>query len=169
MFRAVDRWRRISPPPPLLTADPEAVVSEWRTESGEPNWGAAWEMFDEGPIPAQRLNVAIYFASRLKCALLGTEGGPVDDDQTAEVCRRVLVLLRDVPREPAWIAESHLTEGAKVIRLALAVMRANSWQPPAYGGNGRVAIDLEATPYREAVATKCAPSEDYLRYFFTGT
>lgn len=54
-------------------ADPEAVLAEWRNSNEPPNWGNAWSMFDEGPIPAQQLNVAEYFTRKLKTVLLGTD------------------------------------------------------------------------------------------------
>jgi ABC-type glycerol-3-phosphate transport system substrate-binding protein len=50
-------------------ADLEAVLAEWREDPEPPDWGRAMEMFEEGPVPAQRLNVAEYLTRRLKLAL----------------------------------------------------------------------------------------------------
>lgn len=161
--------RTATTPPPRVVpdtdwADPETVLAEWRNDSEPPNWGRAMEMFDEGPVPAQRLNVAEYFTRRLKTVLFDEDALP--DDLTAEVCRRVLVLLRDMPTEPAWIADSHREFGPRLIRLPLAIMRDRGWQPPVYGGDGTVQVDLDAETIRGAVATTCAPDGDHLRYFF---
>jgi len=145
-------------------ADPETVFAEWRNDSEPANWGAAMEMFDEGPVPGQRLNVAEYFTRRLKVVLFDDTELP--NELTAEVCRRVLVLMSEVPREPAWIADSHREFGPRIIRLPLAIMRQRGWQSPTYGGDGTVSVDLEAPPIREAVATTRCPDGDYLRYFF---
>lgn len=93
----------------------------------------------------------------------------MDEAQTIEVCRRVLVLLREVPPGPDFIADTHRQFGPQLIRLPLAIMRDRSWQPTTYGGTGRVDVDLDTQPIRDAVATTCAPTSDYLRYFFTGS
>lgn len=145
-------------------ADPEAVLAEWRHDPEAPHWGRAMELFDEGPVPAQRYNVAEYFTRRLKTALFDPSAMP--DDLTAEVCRRILVLMSDVPAEPAWIAEAHRTSGLRLIRLPLAIMRDRGWQPPKYGGDGTVRADLDVEPIVAAVATSRAPDGDHLRYFF---
>jgi hypothetical protein len=149
-------------------ADPEEVLAEWRNDSEEPNWGNAMEMFDQGPIPAQRYNVAEYLTRRLKLALLDRSALPDDltDELIAEVCRRVLVLLGDVPAEPAWVAESHREFGPRLIRLSLAIMRERGWQSAQYGGNGTVRVNLDRPPIVSALATTCAPDGQYLRYFF---
>lgn len=145
-------------------ADPETVIAEWRNDSEAPNWGRAMELFDEGPIPAQRFNVAEYFTRRLKTALFDRSALP--DDLTAEVCRRVLVLLSDIPADPAWIADTHRRFAPRHIRLALAIMRDRGWQPTKYGGDGTVRIDLDVPAIVAAVSTSRAPSRRHLEYFF---
>lgn len=160
--------RAVEPPPIPDTdwADPEAVLAEWRNNTEPSDWGGAMQMFDEGPIPAQRLNVAEYLTRRLKYYLFDDNEMP--DELAAEACRRALVLLSDVPLEPDFIADSHRQFGPKLIRLPLAIMRQHGWQPAEYGGDGTVAVDLKATPIREAVATTICPDGDYVRYFFSG-
>ena len=145
-------------------ADQEAVLAEWRHDSEPADWGGAMQLFDNGPVPAQRLNVAEYFTRRLKLALFDPTALP--DDLTAEVCRRVLVLLSSVPSEPAWIAKSHAEFGPRLTRLPLSIMRARGWQPVQYGGNGAVSVDLTPAPIVAAVATTRATDGRYMEHFF---
>lgn len=145
-------------------ADPEVVRVEWRDDHEKPDWGGAMELFDEGPIPAQQLNVAEYFTRKLKLALFDRSALP--DELTAEVCRRVLVLLSHVPTDPPWVSETHWKFGPRLIRLPLAIMRDRNWQPVQYGGDGTVDVDLNVGPVVSAVATTRAPHGQYLHYFF---
>lgn len=140
-------------------ADPEAVVAEWRNDSEAPNWGRAMEMFDEGPVQGQRLNVAEYMTRRLKLVLLG--GSDMPDDLAAEVCRRILVLLS----QPVLDWQEEFVP--RLVRLPLAIMRSRGWQPEEYGGDGTVQVDLRAAPIRASVATTRAPDGDYVAYFFS--
>lgn len=169
-FRSRREHQAPSPPTPAASvpstdwADPEAVFAEWRNDREEPNWGAAWTMYNEGPVPGQRLNVAEYFTRVLKLALFDRTAMP--DEQTAEVCRRVLVLLSEVPQAPAWIGETHRKFGPRLIRLPLAIMRDRGWQPVQYGGNGRVSVDIDVEPIIQAVATTIALDGRFLDHFF---
>jgi hypothetical protein len=141
-------------------ANLEAVLAEWREDPEPPDWGRAMEMFEEGPVPAQRLNVAEYLTRRLKLALFDRTALP--DELTAEVCRRVLVLLANVPSEPAWQRQFV----PRLARLPLAIMRDRGWQPVRYGGDGTVEADIDIAPIEAAVATSKAPDGNYLAYFF---
>lgn len=147
-----------APVPDTDWADPESVLAEWRNDSEAPNWGRAMEMFDEGPVQGQRLNVAEYMTRRLKLVLLGSPDMP--DDLAAEVCRRILVLLSQPVLD--WQEEF----APRLVRLPLAIMRDKGWQPVEYGGDGTVRADLSAAPIRASVATTCAPDQDFVGYFF---
>lgn len=153
------------PVPDIDWADPESVFAEWRNDTEAPDWGAAMRMFDEGPPPGQRINVAEYFTRRLKLCLFDRSSLP--EHVTAEVARRILVLLVDVPTEPDWIRDAHLRFAPKLVRLALAIMRDRGWQPAKYGGNGYVEFDdVDHPVIAGAVATTRAPDGRYLAYFF---
>jgi hypothetical protein len=152
------------PVPDTDWADPETILAEWRNDTEAPNWGAAMRMFDEGPPPGQRINVAEYFTRRLKLCLFDASSLP--DDVTAEVSRRILVLLANVPTEPDWMRDAHLKFAPRLVRLVLAIMRGRGWQPAKYGGNGDIDVDVDHPVIAGAVATTKAPDGDYLAYFF---
>lgn len=138
--------------------DPETILSEWRNQSDPDNWGNAMAMFDEGPVPGQRVNVAEYLTRRLKFVLLGQSELP--DDLVAEACRRVLVLLS----QPVLDWQEEFVP--RIVRLPLAIMRDRGWQPAKYGGDGTVDVNLDVPPISQAVATTLASGDDYLGYFF---
>ena len=138
--------------------DPQVIRAEWETDSEAGHWGNAMSMFDEGPVMGQRLNVAEYVTRRLKFVLLGRSD--LTDELTAEVCRRILVLLSQPVLD--WQEEY----APRLVRLPLAIMRERRWQPPKYGGDGTVAVDLDVPPISNSVATSLAPGGDYLGYFF---
>lgn len=162
-----DRSDEQGDPTPIADVDwanREVVLAEWRDDPEAPDWGAAMEMFDEGRLPVQRFNVAEYLTRRLKLALFDRSTMP--DDLTAEVCRRVLIILSEIPTEPLWMADLHRKFGPRLIRLPLALIRDRGWQPVRYGGDETVRVDLDVAPIASAVATTHAPDGEYLRYFF---
>lgn len=117
-------------PAPVNWADVENIRNEWRTqlESADDSmvaWRNGMRMYDDGPVPAQRLNTAEYMTRALGHQLFGRR--LLTETDAAETVRRVLTMVELVPSEPIWL----LDFAPRLARLALAVAREEGWQPRA--------------------------------------
>ena len=153
-----------TPMPDTDWADPDSIRNEWKNVDEDPaGWQNGWDLFEDGPAPAQRFNVAEYMTRALRLHLSGD--GPLPEPLVAETCRRVLVMLDGLPAEPALLHEF----APRLIRLPLAVMRERRWQPVDFGGDGTVDVKLDTPSITAAVETTKAPEGRHLDYFFQRT
>lgn len=118
------------------------IRAEWANQLQSPDQGMlGWQngmmLYDDGPIPAQRLNVAEYMTRALAHSLF--EEPLLTDDQAAEAVRRVLTMI-----EGMWdgALDWQMEFGPRIARLALAVTRLQGWQPIDLGGDGRVTEEI---------------------------
>jgi hypothetical protein len=146
----------------------ERIRGEW-TELESPSegllgWRNGMRLYDDGPIPAQRFNVAEYLSRGLSRTLYAS---PLfSDDEAAETVRRMLRLIETMPAEPAALRPF----AGRLARLALEVTRQKHWQPAAFGGDGRITAEILSADRTGLVGASVSapgiPAEDYLRHFF---
>lgn len=128
------------PEPTQDWRNPQAIRAEWANQlegqdGGRLGWRNGTRMFEEGVIPGQKLNVAEYITRGLAYHLFN----PILTDEQAKVAaKRVLIMVDEIPAEPAFFAEF----GPRVSRLALAVIREQSWQPQSLGGDGSITNEI---------------------------
>ncbi len=150
-------------------ADTDNIRGEWTDLESEDqamlSWRNGMSMYDQGPIPAQRLNVAEYITRALAYTLVGRP--LLSDEQAVESVRRVLTMLASLPAEPAWLADF----APRLIRLALAVARMHSWQPTALGGDGHIPDDLVVQvhngPFWGSITSPGIDRDEVIRHFFS--
>jgi hypothetical protein len=156
------------PAPQVDWSDDERIRAEWPpgqlegTDGARLGWSNGMALYEQGPAPAQLLNVAEYLTRGLAYTYLGQP--LMTDDQAAETVRRILHLISVMPADgPPVLA--HIA--TRLARLALAVTRQKSWQPPSFGGDGRVGEELLRAPaIVDAVAAPGVARNDNLRHFF---
>ncbi|GIE12144.1 hypothetical protein [Paractinoplanes ferrugineus] len=162
---------RIAPTTPAPQADwsdDERIRAEWPpgqldgTDGARLGWSNGMALYERGPTSAQLLNVAEYLTRGLAYTYLGKP--LITDDQAAETVRRILHLIAALPTPGPPIQD---VLAARLTRLALAVTRRRSWQPPSLGGDGSVSDDLLRAPaIVDAVAAPGVARNDNLRHFF---
>lgn len=128
------------PDPAQDWRNPQAIRAEWANQlEGENGARLGWvngtRMFEEGVIPGQKLNVAEYITRGLAYHLFN----PIlTDDQAKVAAQQVLILIDEIPAEPAFFAEL----GPRLSRLALTVIREKGWQPHSLGGDGSITEEI---------------------------
>jgi len=157
-------------PAPVNWADVENIRNEWRTqlESADDSmvaWRNGMRMYDDGPVPAQRLNTAEYMTRALGHQLFGRR--LLTETDAAETVRRVLTMVELVPSEPIWL----LDFAPRLARLALAVAREEGWQPVSLGGDGQVTDQILSADRRGIVwnSVRCPgiADQDVMSHFFS--
>ena len=156
------------PAPQVDWSDDERIRAEWppgqleSPDAARLGWSNGMALYERGPSSAQLLNVAEYLTRGLAYTYLGQP--LITDDQAAETVRRILHLVSALPTSGPPIQD---VIAARLARLARAVTRRRSWQPPSLGGNGRITDDLLRAPaVVDAVAAPGVARNDNIRHFF---
>lgn len=157
-----------SPAPQADWSDDERIRAEWPpgqlegTAAARLGWSNGMALYERGPAPAELLNVAEYLTRGLAYTYLGHP--LITDDQAAETTRRILHLIAALPPDGPPLQTQI---AARLARLALAVTRQKSWQPPSLGGTGHLPAELLRSPaVVDAVAAPGVARNDNLRHFF---
>jgi hypothetical protein len=147
----------------------ENIRQEWSGHLESPDqallaWRNGMRLFDEGPIPMQRLNVAEYMTRALAYSLV--DRPLLSDDEAIITVRRVLHMIDQVPTDPPWLMEFV----PRLARLALAICRENRWQPASLGGDDTISDEILGTARDgavwNAVQAPGIPHEGLMNHFF---
>jgi hypothetical protein len=152
-------------------SDIENIRAEWKTlesvDASMLGWRNGMRMYDDGPVPTQRLNVAEYLTRALGHHLFGEY--LLTDADAAETVRRVLTMVEMVPSLPA---DGQAKFALRLARLALAIVKRESWQPMSLGGDGQVNDQILRSDRHGLVwsSVRCPgiSDEDAMRHFFAG-
>lgn len=155
--------------PTVDWSDPQHVIAEWTGQLESPDqarlgWENGMRLYENDPIPGQRLNYAEYMTRGLAYDLF--DKPLVPRELAPETVRRILRLIEAVPEEPAWLAKY----APRIARLGLAVARKHGWQPTTLGGDGQVTDEIMSADREgfvwSAVRSPGVPVEDTMKHFF---
>lgn len=155
--------------PAVDWSDPQHVIAEWTSQLESPDqarlgWENGMRLYENDPIPGQRLNYAEYMTRGLAYDLF--DKPLVPRELAPETVRRILRLIEAVPDEPAWLADF----APRIARLGLAVARKHGWQATALGGDGQVTDEILSADREgfvwSSVRSPGVPVEDTMKHFF---
>ena len=158
-----------APAPTIDYSDLAQVRNEWAgrletPDDGMLGWRNGMSLYNQTPVPGQRLNVAEYMTRALAYHLIGPP--LLDDGDAVETVRRVLTLVEAIPSDPPWM----LQFAPPLSRLALAVCREKGWQATTLGGDGQVTGEiLQARhdgPVWMSIQAPGVAQSDAMKHFF---